>query len=257
MPQRKKRKSLTVGDILKKASAIKANQVMYFALLVAVFLIGYLVARVQLIESGTTTAPDTTAAAPNQPAQPGAPDPKDVLKKLTNGHFPVRGNSDAKVKIVEFADFRCPYCESFFTNTESQLMKDYVDTGKASFAFRQYEFLGDASVFAGNAAECANEQGKFWEMHDWLYQKQPPETDTSMYNVDDMTNAAQSLGMNADQFRNCLSAKKYDKNVSQDMTDGQAVGVSGTPTFYINGVQLVGAQPYSAFQSAIETALKN
>lgn len=258
MPARtKKKQPLTLGDLFKKISAIKATQLVYVALLLAVFAIGYLVSRVQMLEKGGNA--QTTGAAPTgsqQAAAPAAPDPKTVLQKLTDGHFPAKGNKDAKVTLVEFADFRCPYCESFFTSTEPQLIKDYVDSGKVKFEFRNYQFLGDPSVFAGNAAECANEQGKFWEFHDWLYQNQPSESDTSMYNVDKMTEAAGTLGLNTDQFRSCLSAKKYADNVQKDMTEGQSVGVSGTPTFYINGRQIVGAEPYDNFKTIIEDELK-
>ena len=209
----------------------------------------------QLLEKGSSQ----TAVTPSQTAQTGQPapsDPKEVLKTLTAGHFPVKGAANAKVTIVEFADFRCPFCERFFTDTKPQIFKDYVDTGKVKFIFRNYQFLGDASVVAGNAAECANEQGKFWEFHDWLYKNQPPESDTSMYNVDSLTTAAGTLGLNTDQFRSCLSAKKYNNNVTKDMQEGQKVGTSGTPTFYINGRELVGAQPYTAFKTIIDEELK-
>ena len=249
---RSKNKPTTLADLGKKISQIKTSQRLYILLLIAAFIIGYLVARVQLLEKGQTAA----VAPGQQAAAPSAPNPKDVLKKLTPGHFPAKGNQNAKVTVVEFADFRCPFCEKFFTDTEQQLLKDYVDAGKVKFIFRNYQFLGDASVFAGNAAECANEQGKFWEFHDWLYKNQPPESDTSMYNVDSMTTAATSLGMNGDQFRTCLAATKFKDNVTKDLREGQGVGVSGTPTFYINGRQLVGAQPYTAFKTIIDEELK-
>ncbi len=254
-----KSKGLTIGDIGKKISAIHANQVLYCLLLVAVFLIGYLIARVQFLEKGSTTATATAPSAPGQPQQPqapSAPNAKDVLKKLSLGNFPVKGEKSAKVTLVEFADFRCPFCEQFFTNAEQQLIKDYVDTGKVAIYFRNYAFLGPSSIVAANAAECANDQGKFWEFHDWLYKNQPPETDTSMYNTDSLTTAAVNLGMNGDEFRNCLSSNKDNANVQKDLTDGQAVGVSGTPTFYVNGNQIVGAVPYDNFKTAIDNELK-
>lgn len=255
MPQRKTKKPLTLGNLITKILNLHTNQILYTLLLVAMFLIGYLVARVQLLEKGSSQI----AATPPQTAQagqPAAPNPKEIAKTLTAGHFPIKGNANAKVTIVEFADFRCPFCERFFTDTKPQIFKDYVDTGKVKFIFRNYQFLGDASVVAGNAAECANEQDKFWEFHDWLYKNQPPESDTSIYNVDGMTNAATTLGLNTDQFRNCLSTKKYNDNVTRDMQEGQKIGTSGTPTFYINGRQLVGAQPYSAFKVIIDEELK-
>ncbi len=254
---KKSKSAPTLGDAFKLISNIKVNQIAYVLLLVAVFIIGYLFSRVQALEkagAGTQVAAGAQQAA--APAAPSAPNPADVLKKLSNGHFPVKGNANAKVKIVEFADFRCPFCEQFFTNTESQLIKDYVDTGKVAFYFRQYAFLGAPSVVAANAAECANDQGKFWDYHDWLYKNQPPETDTSMYVTDKLTQAAGTLGMDTAKFQDCLSNNKDAALAQKDLSDGQAVGVSGTPTFYVNGQQIVGAVPYDNFKTAIEAELK-
>jgi protein-disulfide isomerase len=240
----------------KKFLPKSSSQILVVLLVIAAFLIGVLFTKVQYLEknqagAGTQAAVPSQQAAGNQPAQV-APGTK---VNVANGHFPVKGNKNAKVTVIEFADFRCPFCEQFFTNTESQLIKDYVDTGKVQFYFRQYAFLGPASVVAADAAECANNQGRFWDFHDYLYKNQPAETDTTMYNTDTLTQAAVSLGMNGNTFRSCLDNKTDDAKASQDMTDGQKVGVSGTPTFFINGVSLVGAQPYSAFQTAINQAL--
>ncbi|HYM65249.1 MAG TPA: DsbA family protein [Candidatus Sulfotelmatobacter sp.] len=246
-------KSLTLT--LKKPNfknlRISLTQVLVFLLIVASFLIGVLLTLVlQKNQVGTQAqAPTAQQAAPQQ----GLSDGQKV--NVGPGHFPALGKSDAKVTIVEFADFRCPFCENFFTQTEPQIIKDYVDTGKAKFYFRQFAFLGDASVVAANAAECANDQGKFWDFHDYLYKNQPPESDTTMYNTDTLTQAATNLGMNGDQFRTCLSTKKFDSNASKDMSEGQTAGVSGTPTLFINGIAVVGAQPYSAFKTLIDQEL--
>jgi protein-disulfide isomerase len=198
--------------------------ILFILLAVAAFFIGSLYTKVQYLEKG-----GTAQVAGNQPAQPAAPAPGQKVA-VDAGHFPVKGNKDAKVK-------------------------DYVDTGKVKIAFRHYAFLGPASVVASNAAECANEQGKFWEMHDYLYKNQPPETDTSMYTTEKMSAAAGTLGMDTAKFTSCMTSNKYDKNVSDDFTAGQTAGVNGTPTFYVNGIQLVGAQPYSAFKQTIDAEL--
>jgi len=174
---------------------------------------------------------------------------------VSAGHFPVKGNTKAKVTIIEFADFRCPFCEQFFTNTMPQIIKDYVDTGKAKFAFRNFAFLGAASTVAADASECANDQGKFWDFYNYLYKNQPAETDTTMYNTDALTQAAVTLGMNDGQFRSCLDNKTGDAKAAKDMADGQAAGVSGTPTIFVNGIPVVGAQPYSAFKTIIDQEL--
>lgn len=225
-------------------------------LIIAAFLIGTLWTKVQFYEqNGGSPA----AAGTQQAAQQGAQTPPtgQRVSDLSLGHFPALGNKDAKVHIVEFADLRCPFCEQFFTQTEPQIIKDYVDTGKATFSFRQYPFLGPASTVAADAAECAQDQNKFWAFHDYMYKNQPSETDTSMYNTDSLTNIAGQLGMNTDTFRSCLDGKKDDARAQADMADGQKAGVTGTPTIFINGIPVVGAQPYSAFQTVIDQELAN
>ncbi|HUD09246.1 MAG TPA: DsbA family protein [Patescibacteria group bacterium] len=229
-----------------------SNQVMVVLLVVAAFLVGYLLNEVQHLQK---TQVAIQAAVPSQQAgQQAAPTPGAKVN-VSAGHFPILGNAKAKVTIIEFADFRCPFCEQFFTNTLPQITKDYVDTGKVKLAFRNFAFLGDPSTVAADASECANDQGKFWDFYNYLYKNQPAETDTTMYNTDTLTQAAVSLGMNDSQFRSCLDNKTDDAKAAKDMADGQAAGVSGTPTFFVNGISIVGAQPYSAFQQLIDQEL--
>ncbi len=257
-----KHKELTSEKQLKVSvpslPKLGTTQILTIALIIAVFLLGMLVTKVQYLERSGSSANSASApvapqaAVPNQPQAP-APGQK---QNVDVGHITPIGDPNAKVKIVEFADFRCPFCDKFFTDTEPQIISDYVKTGKAVFYFRHFEFLGPASVVAGNAAECANEQGKFWDFHNYLYKNQPSESDTSLYTTDKLTQIAGTLGMNTTQFQSCLSANKFDKNVSDDLAAGQKVGVNGTPTIFVNGTPIVGAQPYSAFQTAIEAALK-
>lgn len=254
MPTNKKLPKLTVD--LSKLKNIKTNQFLVGLLIIAAFLVGVLYTKVQYLEKNQTggnlaVAPAQQGTAGNQPAAP-APGQK---QNVNIGHLPPIGNSNAKVKIVEFGDFRCPFCDKFFTDTEPQILSDYVKTGKAVFYFRHYQFLGPASIAAGNAAECANEQNKFWDFHNYLYKNQPGESDTSLYTTDKLTQIAGTLGMNTTQFQSCLSANKYDKNVQDDLAAGQKVGVSGTPTIFINGISIVGAQPYSAFKTIIDQQL--
>ncbi len=225
------------------------------ALLMVSFMLGMAFMKIQYLENQVKQA-GTQANANAQGTNPGVPSAPPAHVNVANGHFPVLGQDSAKVTIVEFADLRCPFCHQFFTDTLPQLKSDYIDTGKVKFYWRSYAFLGPASTTASNAIECANEQGKFWDMHNYLYQNQPDESDTSMYTTDKLTEIAGNIGVgNTDQFRSCLDSKKYDKNVSADLADGQKAGVSGTPTFFINGTTLVGAQPYSAIKTVIDQEL--
>lgn len=230
--------------------------VLVILLIIASYLLGMLTTKVQYLQQGgyqgnnpIPVGQQPQAQNPNQPSQPTGP------VNVSVGHFPVQGNPNAKVTIVEFADFRCPFCERSFTDTIPQIKKDYIDTGKVKFYFRQFPFLGPASNVAADAAECANDQGQFWPFHDYLYKNQPSETDTSMYNTQTLTQAATSLGMDGSKFQQCLDSKQDDAKAQADMADGQKAGVSGTPTFFINGQQLVGAQPYASFKALIDQEL--
>lgn len=242
---------------------VPRNYTPYYVLLLIVFafLLGALTTKVQYLEGNKTNTnaqaatanavnPTGAAAQQQQPQTPAA-----HVDNVATGHFPVMGQDNAPVTIVEFADFRCPFCQQFFTNTLPQIKKDYIDTGKVKLYWRDFPFLGPSSTVAGNAAECANDQGKFWDMHDYFYQNQPSESDTSMYTTDKLTSIAGTLGMDTNQFNSCLSSNKDNNNVSQDLADGQKYGVTGTPTFFINGDSLVGAQPYSAFKTIIDQKL--
>jgi len=240
-----------------KVSGINNTSILTVLLIIASFFLGSLYTKVQYLEQGGSTALATgTQTTPPAAAAAAQPSTAPVVAQVDNGHFPVRGNANAPVTIVEFADFRCPYCKQIEDNVMPSLQKDYIDTGKVKLYFRQYDFLGPASTIAANAAECANDQGKFWDMHDYLYKNQPDETDTSMYTTDNLTTIAGQLGLDTTQFNSCLSANTDNQKVTDDMTAGQKAGVSGTPTFYINGTQLVGAEPYSVFQQTIDAALK-
>lgn len=180
------------------------------------------------------------------------------------GDSPVLGSRDAKVSIIEFADFRCPFCERFFKDSESQIIKNYVETGKANFVFKQYAFLGQTSTWAAEAAECANEQGKFWQYHDWLYNNQAPESNTAYYSKANLIKYAGQVGLNKNQFSSCLNSDKYLERVNADLAEGQAIGVNGTPSTFINGRLVTssdgrsaGAAPFAVFKAIIEKELKS
>ncbi len=191
----------------------------------------------------------------SETAQIGKEQSKSVDIKI-NSDDHVLGNKDAKVTIVEYADFRCPFCERFYTQAEKQLVADYVNTGKVRFIFRNFAFLGQESVWASEAAECAAEQGKYWEYYNWLFSNQAPESDLNYYSKANLTKYAGKVGLNTTQFAPCLNSDKYSKHVADDSASGTAIGVTGTPTTFINGQKIVGAQPYETFKQAIDALLK-
>jgi len=160
----------------------------------------------------------------------------------------VRGNPKAKVMIVEFSDFQCPYCGQVEGTLKSVLAK-HQDT--VALAFRDYP-LSQIHPFAQGAAEasrCAGEQGKFWEYHDLLF------GDQAGLDRDGLIAKAAKLQLDAKQFDACISSEKYKAAIQLDNQEGVRAGVNGTPGFFINGVFLNGAQPESAFEKAIQDQL--
>ena len=203
---------------------------------------------------------------------------------------PVLGNKNAKVTVYEFSDFQCPFCAKFYKETFSQLKAKYIDTGKIKLVFRHFPLpFHQNAQKAAEAAECANRQGKFSEYHNLLFKNS--QSDGTGLNIDDLKKYANQLGLNSgtmgfgkNKFNECLDKSEAASAINQDRQDGQAAGISGTPSFVIiknndltldvglirsqlqaretlvnlpNGnIFLVGAQPISSFEQAVEEALK-
>mgnify|MGYP001581899184 FL=1 len=168
------------------------------------------------------------------------------------------GNEKAKITIVEFSDFQCPFCRTFWSGALPQIKKEYIDTGKVRFVYRDYPLsFHPAAQPAAEAAECADDQSKFWEMHDKIFSEQEKQGQgTIQFSVDDIKNWASQIDLDMNTFNQCFDSGKYKLEVEEDFVDGSAYGVSGTPTFFINGQRLVGAQPFSAFKAIIDGELK-
>ncbi len=198
--------------------------------------------------NGTVAGADTntnTAAAPA--AAPTAP----VDIKLTADDH-VKGNANAKVTLVEYSDFQCPFCATV-RPTLDQVMKDYGD--KVKLVYRNYPLtsLHPMAQKAAEASECASEQGKFWEMHDKLFDQNTAGT----MSVDNFKKAAGELKLNQSQFDTCLDTGKYASKVTASETEGTSFGVQGTPATFVNGVLISGAVPYAQFKTAIDNALSS
>jgi protein-disulfide isomerase len=162
---------------------------------------------------------------------------------------PSIGSSDAPVEVVVFSDFECPFCARFAQQTLAGL-KDFVDAGRLRLVFRNFPlpFHSDAQK-AAEAAECASEQGKFWEFHDRLFASQ---NDLA---VASLKNYAKEMGLDSAGFDECLDSGRMAAEVQSDLADGEKAGVSGTPTSFVNGIIVVGAQPPEAFRKVIEQEL--
>ncbi len=195
----------------------------------------------------------------NSTPQPGQPTPgakaKVDIKISPEDH--VLGNEDAKVTIVEFSDFQCPFCRSFWKDTLSQIRTEYIDTGKAKLVYKHFplDFHPSAKI-AAQASECASEQSKFWEMHDKIYAEQEKlGTGTVQFTAKDLKKWAVQIGLEAKAFNACLDSGKYAARVDSDAAYGAQLGVSGTPSFFVNGQLTVGAQPFATFKALIDTEL--
>lgn len=160
---------------------------------------------------------------------------------------PSKGPADAPVTIVEFSDFECPFCSRVNPSID-QVMKEYE--GKVRVVFRNYPLpMHTLAPKAGEAALCADDQGKFWEMHDELFSHQQE------LSVADLKKHAQTIGLDQNKFDECLDSGAKAAQVAQDMAEGQEAGVSGTPAFFINGRPLAGAQPFEEFKKLIDAEL--
>ncbi|MFO1430557.1 MAG: DsbA family protein [Candidatus Competibacteraceae bacterium] len=198
-------------------------------------------------------------AARQQAARPPGAQPIDAIVPIDKA--PTKGQADAKLVLVEFSDYQCPFCQRSFQSVLPQVDKDYIQTGKLKYVFQDFplEELHKNAFKAAEAAHCAGDQGKYWEMHDRLFSNQ------QALAPENLTAYAESLGLNRDSFQQCLDSDKYAAQVREDMSQGQQLGVQGTPTFFLGTATadgkvkavrvLRGALPYPAFKEAIDGLL--
>jgi protein-disulfide isomerase len=167
---------------------------------------------------------------------------------VETGEAPVRGNPRAPVTVVEFSDFQCPYCVRA-RPTVNRVRQEYGERVRWVFRHFPLDFHAQAQK-AGEAAACAFDQGRFWEMHDLLW------ANTGKLQVADLKAHAATLGLDGTAFAECLDSGRHVRLVEADIEAGRSYGVSGTPAFFINGRPLVGAQPFDAFAQAIDDELR-
>ena len=199
----------------------------------------------------TDPVPLNGAAVPRP--GPGAPaEPKGPITVNTEGS-PSQGNAEARVTMIEFSDYECPFCGRFYTDAYAQLKKEYIDTGKIKFVFKDFPLsFHPQAQKAAESARCVRDQKGdegYFKMHDLLFANQ------QSLNVENEKKWALTLGVNGAAFDTCLDSGKHAKIVQDDLAYGQTLGVSGTPTLFINGKEIVGAQPYSVVKQMIEAEL--
>jgi protein-disulfide isomerase len=155
-----------------------------------------------------------------------------VARTKVNGM--AMGNPDAPVKVEEFADFQCPSCGYFVTDTEPTIIKDYISTDKVYFEFHNLAFLGNESIAAAEAAYCANDQGKFWEYHDMVFKNQRGENQ-GWFSTARLTTFAKDVGLNVDTFSECYTSGKFKQKVNEDRAYADSLKITRTPSFLVNG----------------------
>ena len=205
---------------------------------------------------------EAKAPAP-QPAQARSQPSTPSVFQVSLDDDPVKGNPNAPVTIVEFSDFQCPFCLRFFDQTLPLIEENYINTGKIKLVYKDFPLVSlhpnVKSVHV--AAECADEQGKFWEYHDVLFEKQSEWQRLSSSDLQTtLVQYADDFGLQTASFEACLNSPEMLEEVNADFLQAASYGATGTPTFFIgnekNGfIKLVGAQPYAAFQAAIDAQL--
>ena len=199
------------------------------------------------------------ARGAGQPAAP--PAPESILLGIDDD--PVKGDRKARLVLVEFSDYQCPFCARFVRETLPQIDKDYIKTGKLKYVFRDFPIASahKDAFKAAMAAGCALDQGKYWEMHDRLFEN------PTAFTVYNLTQNAEAVGLNKETFQQCLNKNEYETEVQSDFADGLKAGVNQTPTFFLGLTEpnspkvkvltvITGAKPYAVFKAAIESALQ-
>ena len=181
------------------------------------------------------------------------------LSIFTANSSPFLGNENAPITLVEFGDYQCFFCNKFFHETEGAIIKNYVETGKVKIIFKDYTIIGPDSISAAQATHCANDQGKFWEYHDDLYDNWDGENN-GWASVNKLKEFAKNLGLDSVMFDECLDSNKYENLVLASSTDAKTLGLSGTPGFFVIGpdnkiTKIPGAQPFESFQNIFDAEL--
>jgi protein-disulfide isomerase len=227
----------------------------YSVLVVLAFAVGLLLGFVIWGRDAAVTA---VAAEPSaqQAAQPSGqvaevpvtPEPQYTRYEIPTEGYPSLGPADAPITIVEFSDFQCPFCRRFHEETYQALLDAYP--GQIRFVYRNLPLtsIHPDAMPSAVASLCANDQNAYWDYHGKLFSSETLTRDTFVQYASD-------LSLNVDEFTACLDSGKHDEFIQQDMNFALDLGVQSTPTFFINGLAIVGAQPLSAFQQIIDLEL--
>lgn len=227
-----------------------------FILPSAIVVAGVIVAAAILYTSGAFEGKKEAAIAQGGV---GVSETKGALQKNIEDDDPVLGSPDAPVVLVEFSDFQCPFCRKLWRESFFQLKEKYIKTGKVRFVYRDFPLSGihPGALPAAIAGECAEDQGKFWEMHDKIFQEQDRlGQGTVAFSSDDIKRWAREIGLDASAFDSCSDGNRYKTEIEKDYNDGLALGVTGTPHIFVNGKPLIrGALSFGEIDQIIQQEL--
>jgi protein-disulfide isomerase len=269
MAAKKENKSITIPipSLSMIPSKLKTTQVLVALLIIASFFLGSLWTKVQYLEKNNTSGSNTAGVA-GVTSAPQAPVGDTGTVTVSVDDDPVLGDKNAKVTLIDFSDYECPFCKRHFEQTLPELIKKYIDTGKVKMVYRDLPlpFHDPMATTEAIAANCARDQGDdstYYKYHDEIFKRTTSNgnglTKENLYTI------ASDLGLNADTFKSCLDSEKYKEEVQKDLADATKAGATGTPTFFIgkssrNGqisaTKLVGAQPFAQFEALIDKALQ-
>lgn len=182
------------------------------------------------------------------------------LSVFTENGSPLLGDPNAPLTLVEFGDYQCFFCNKHFHNTEEAILTNYIQTGKVKMIFKDFTIIGPDSVNAAHAAHCANDQGKFWEYHDMLYNNWSGENN-GWASSENLLRFAKDVSLDIDQFTQCMLSATHQQKIVASNNDAKTLGLSGTPGFFVIGTdnevtKIPGAQPYEVFEKIFESELK-
>jgi len=214
--------------------------------------------EIEITQAAPQAAPQPTPT-PTAETTPSEPQ----LVRVSLDDDPVKGDPDAPVTIIEFSDFQCPFCSRFFQQTLPLIEENYIETGKVKLVYRDLPLasIHPNAIPSHIAAECADEQGKFWEYHDALFERQ---SQWNRLGLDELKNVfkqyADDLELDAASYDSCLDSSDIVDEINEDLNDARTLGATGTPTFFIGTekdgfVKITGAQPYMVFQASIDELL--
>jgi protein-disulfide isomerase len=250
-------------DVSVSRGGRKRDLFLPISILVAAVMVGGAIVFATLYKGGTPAAPVGANNGTGGTAAAATSTTETAAQAMTLGpRDAILGNANAPVTLIEYGDYQCPFCGEFFSQTEPEIVQNYINTGKVRMVFRDFAFLGAESTVAANAAQCAEDQNKLWAYHDALYSGKVADDaaggseDDGFFSTAELLKLGQQVGLNMTTFTSCVENNTDANIVAQEKGDAANVGINSTPSFLINGQQITGAQPYSDFQTAIESALQ-